>query len=289
MRGPGRTERGVALIAALWVLALLSALLVGFAGTTRTETVLARNLLDLAHARHLADGAIQMTALRLIGTGAASRLRVDGVPFETNVDGFPVRVQVFDEGGRIDLNAAPEELLASLFIAVGAPAGEARALARNITDWREEAEDGGRLARLYAAAGHPGAPRARPFAHVGELAHILGMRAEWLERARPLVTVLNGQDGVDPASAPVEVLAALPGLDPRTARSIVERRPPAFHRQQLGDPDLGPAEIHARPSRGVGFLVRAELVLAPGRIFRREAQVVLLGAGREPFRIVDLR
>lgn len=282
-------ERGIALIAALWVLALLAALLVGFAGTTRTETVLTRNLLDQARARHLADGAIQLAALRLREGAAAGRLRIDGAPFEVNVDGFPVRVSILDEGGRIDLNAAPEELLLALFLAAGAPASEARALARNVIAWREEEGVDGTLARAYAARGEAGAPRGRPFAHAGELAHVLGMRPELLGRVRPLVTVLNGQDGVDPASAPAEVLASLPGLDQRTARAIVERRPPAYRHQQQGDTDLGPAELHARPSRGVGFLIGAEVPLGPERVLRREALLILSGSGREPFRIVDLR
>ncbi len=50
--------RGIALVAVLWVLVLLSVMAAGFLRDTSVETQVARNLLDNAEARALADAGV---------------------------------------------------------------------------------------------------------------------------------------------------------------------------------------------------------------------------------------
>lgn len=287
--GPrGQRERGIALVAVLWALALLAAVLIGFSGTTRTETVLTRNLLEQARARHLADGAIQLAILRLLDPRAESKVRIDGAPFAVNADGIEIAVSILDEGGKIDLNVASPDLLAGLFASAGVPPREARLLARNVVDWRDEAIMPG-AQQVYAALGEPFAPRNRPFDALAELHHIFGMTPALARRITPYLTLFNQREGIDPAVAPAAVLAALPGFDPRQVDIFLRTRPPAYFREDSPELDLGVARSFVQPSSGTAFTIAAEVAMAGGATYRREAVVLLTGRPSEPFLIAAVR
>ena len=66
MRMPGRHERGFALLLVIWVLAILAVLAAGFAASTRSETRLARNLLEAARAQALAEAGIVRASASLL-------------------------------------------------------------------------------------------------------------------------------------------------------------------------------------------------------------------------------
>ncbi len=63
-RRPG-AERGIALIAVLWLTVLLTVIASSFAFSMRSEALAARNALSLAQARAAADGAVERTAFEL--------------------------------------------------------------------------------------------------------------------------------------------------------------------------------------------------------------------------------
>ena len=124
-----RQERGIALIAVLWVIVLLAIVAASFLTGTRTDTRLARNLVDIAAAEALADAGVQCamrSMLEQTPDGTIQRFACEGV--ELVADGAPdvfrfstgeVRISVEDEGGKIDLNTASEELLRGLFLSTG--------------------------------------------------------------------------------------------------------------------------------------------------------------------------
>lgn len=70
-----------------------------------------------------------------------------------------------------------------------------------------------------------------PFYCIEDLAAALGMSLQWLEPLRPILRFCyydpEGVDGVqrlNPNTASAEQLAALPGVDPYLARTIVQKR-----------------------------------------------------------------
>ena len=65
MRARRSSERGIALIAVLWLTILLTVIASGFAFSMHGEAVAARNALSLAQARAAADGAVERTAFEL--------------------------------------------------------------------------------------------------------------------------------------------------------------------------------------------------------------------------------
>ena len=108
-------QRGIALIAVLWLTVLLTVIASSFAYSMRGEALAARNTMSLAQARAVADGAVERVAFEL------SRPRnlpdvwsADGQPHVWNDGEIAVTAAAFDETARIDLNAAPEPLLKGL-------------------------------------------------------------------------------------------------------------------------------------------------------------------------------
>src|ERR1700704_6481478 len=62
---PSSSQRGIALIAVLWLTVLLTVIASGFAYSMRGEALAARNTMSLAQARAAADGAVERMAFEL--------------------------------------------------------------------------------------------------------------------------------------------------------------------------------------------------------------------------------
>src|SRR5207244_5133939 len=122
-----------------------------------------------------------------------------------------------DEGGKIDLNRSAGSVLQGLFTSVGVAPASAERLADAIADFRDAdnlrrpngAEDAD-----YAAANLPYDAKDAPFATTEELLQVLGMTRALYDRVAPLITVYSPRRDVNLATAPPEVLRALPYLTP---------------------------------------------------------------------------
>lgn len=256
-------RRGFGLVIAIWALALLGFLAAAFGTTARTETTLARNALDQARARALADGAVHLAVQALADPRSRGRIRIDGAPIMVQVDGEAVEVRITDEGGKVDLNEGSAALIAGLLRSAGAPEQRAASIAAEILRRRDL----------------PDRRESALFRTVSELASFPGMTPRLFEAVAPFVTVTAHLPGIDPWVAPVEVMAALPGFDPKAAARFVKDRPPAL----LGTdgPPLGlrGLEAYVSPSPGSGFGIEARASAGSSRFHR--LAVVTLG-GSEP-------
>ncbi len=290
-----RNERGIALVSVLWVLALLAVIAGSFTVGARTEAKLAHNLGENAKARALADAGIQRAVLVLLEPQTVGQFgedgenmfdlgsRLDGTPHVWRFGGGEILISMQDEDGRIDLNTAVDELLAGLFVSLGADGGQANALVDAIADFRD-ANDFTRLNGAedadYRAAGLDHGPKNAPFQAVEELQLVLGMTRDLYRLAAPALTVHSGRPDIDPATAPRVVLMALPGIDAAEVEALLDARAD-------GD-EAALAIMMADMVRfpGVGFrgltadgatTLRAEARRAGGAVFVREA-VARLGS-----------
>lgn len=270
-RGPALRPQGAALVVVLWLLALLTVAAGALSREARTEARLARNLLEDAQARHAAAGAIRLTLLALasdparrasLGTGAAEPVPVAGVA---------VQVAVFDEAGKIDLNAAPPELLAGLLRAAEVPEAAAARLADAIADWRD-ADD---LHRLHGAedpdyrrAGKPYGARDAPFESVDEVQLVLGMSAELYRRIAPALTVHGRQRGLNPTVAPALALAAVPGMSPAQVDAYLALRAEQRGASRTAPAPAGAERRYLSGARGSAYTVLAQARLASGATAR---------------------
>jgi general secretion pathway protein K len=221
--------------------------------------------------------------------------RVDGTIYAWAFGGGEVRISIQDEGGKIDLNAAPDELLRGLFFAatwigldgeaVGLDEAEADALTDAVRDFADPddltrlngAEDGD-----YEAAGLPWGAKDAPFAAVEELQQVLGMTPPLYEAVAPALTVHTRSKGIDASSAPREALLALPGSEAVAVDLHLAARAEAP--KGAGPEFVGAKGFTARSRRRI-YTVHTEARAASGAVFAREA-VVQLGGREQGFTVL---
>ena len=199
IRAAFASERGIALVAVLGFLAVMSLIAIGIVGASRTSVVSsARGLLRL-QAQAAVESAVNEAIAELV---AANNVKPDIVlaPRRVREGGFTVTVGVRGEHAKVDLNYADANLLGILFRAGGADADKAEALAAAVQDWRD-ADD---LLRLkgaektqYEEAGLNYGPANGAFRSIDELRLVLGMTEPLFGCLKPEVTIFAQRQGID--------------------------------------------------------------------------------------------
>jgi general secretion pathway protein K len=275
----------MALLIVLWVVALLAVLASSVLATTTVSLRGARKQAELAGAGACADAGIARALMGLLEPVPAKRWRADWRVHQLGFEEHQLAIRIQDETGKVDLNAAPDELLLGVFAGAGLAPEAARALVDKIGDWRDPDDlkrMNGAEAADYAAAGFDYAPRNRPFEAVDELAMVLGMSPQLLRKVSSALTVYSQQTTIDTTTAPLQALLALPGMTPeRAAALLAERNAPARANTLQG---------FAAPSpSGRAFTVRATCRTANGVTAERETIVRLTGNPRHPFAVYAKR
>lgn len=281
------SERGFVIVAVLWLLAALAALAVIFSlYLSNSARALALNDTAL-QAEALVSAGVELTAYQLQLAGEDSR-PASGA-FRTQLNGAELAVSFVCETARIDLNAAPKELLAGLLSALGA-GDNAKEFADRIIAWRTRptTETEGHEEALYRAAGRSYSPRQAPFAHVNELGLVLGIPPALVERALPFLTVFSGTSGVDVLTAPAEVIAALPGMTPLTLRQFLRERAMLPNDVNAIATALGEAKASATDQKSPAYRLQIRVRFANGRETGSEV-VIFVRDREEPYRVLSWR
>lgn len=286
--------RGIALVAVLWVLVLLSVMAAGLLRDTTIETQTARNLLDNAEARALADAGVYRAVIGLMDRDAEARWQSDGRAYPWAFGDGALRISIFDEAGKIDLNLAPDDLVEGLFLALGAEPEHARLLVHAIADFRDTDDiaraDGAEDAD-YRAAGLAWEAKDAPFAMVAELEQVLGMTRALYQAAAPHLTVHAGRGGrIDPSKASAVVLSAIPGITDADIESLLDSRAIAAEDDAAqGATTIVGLKSYVARSRGRVVTVRVEALGGRGGVFVREAVLRLRPRGARPYEILAWR
>lgn len=287
--GAGSGRDGFIIVAVLWILAALATLVTIFSmyviNTATAFTVHDERL----QAEGLARAALELSAYRASAAQAQTATRGT---FLFRLGNALVNAEFVSEGARIDLNAAPKELLSGLFAGLGASRAQADGYADRIIGWRNpppQDNSGPNEAANYRAAGMMYGPRGGPFPHPGELALVLGIPEFMVARALPYLTVYSGQPQVDIFNAAPQVLAALPGMDPQRLQAILVQRAAAPQNEQTGQAllaMLGAGQTFASPQGNKSLRVTARIAFDSGQRMTTEAVIFLLDSGSDPYRIL---
>lgn len=274
-RASGARQSGIALVLALWVTVLLTAMAGSFAYSMRTEALAAGNSVGVAKARAAADGAVERTAFELGRPRVPGAWTPNGMPHAWTDGDVSIQAQATDETAKIDLNAANEVLLRGLFVAIGgADPDTAVRLVDAVIDWRD-ADDFrrpyGAEAADYQAAGAKVMPANAPFETVGEVSRVLGMTPAIYSRIAGSVTVWSRQPGINTQTASREVLLALPNVDPAAVDAFIAQRDQAI-RDGLPVPAFPNASGLVSGAIQT-WRIRTEARTADGVTFVREAVV----------------
>jgi general secretion pathway protein K len=283
-------DRGFILVAVLWiVLALATFASIYAAYVVRTADAVGSSDRQV-RAQALFTAALELTAYQLTAVDKDSR--PPSGHFNFRMGRATVLADFHSEAGRIDLNAAPKPMLASLFATLGARPADADLFADRVIGWRSaptQAGEGDTEAEAYRVAGLNYAPRRAPFQDVGELWLVLGLPPALVERALPYVTVLSGSPQVNVLAAPPLVLAALPGITPEQVNGVLAARRSAPQDAQAVLESLGSARDAATVATGATVRVSVGLRFDDGSRASADIVILLGDDGAEPYRILSWR
>jgi general secretion pathway protein K len=280
----GRAEAGFLIVSVLWILMALATLASAYALYAGNGAVAARVSTQRVQTEALISAGLELTALRLLAKSAEEPRRFG--EFQFQMGGADVFARFRSEGARIDLNAAPRELLAGLFVALGAKPDDAATYADRIVGWRKKGEGPAHVKEInaYKDAGLKYQPRQSSFENVAELRFVLGIPQDLVERAMPFVTLFNGSPQIDVMTAPPEVLAALPHIAPDTVQAILASRGGQDTKSIL--PLLGAARSSALLEPRKATRVAIAIAFRGGRRVEAEAVLLLVDKDTEPYRIL---
>jgi len=231
-------QRGFVLVATLWILAVITIAASYFAERVSRSIALAQQkqetteqLIEFANTR--ADILYRLGTIRLsfYGLGSQPAIALDDRPYRGSGEDI-VRLQ--DNRGLLNLNFMERNMMPRLLGQLGVPIEKRDALIDTLSDYVDTDD----LRRLngaekseYASLGLPPPPNdwlASPY----QLRSIIGWRdqPELLERLLRLVAT-GRVFGLNPNTAPPEVLASLPGGSRETAAAVVKMRneKPMYH------------------------------------------------------------
>jgi general secretion pathway protein K len=288
MSSDHRRESGVALLIVLWMVALLAILAITFANSAHTELEMARNQLEAARARSLADAGVSLVLLRLIEPVSDTIIREDGTAMPFRFGDGSLSISMQNEDGKIDLNAASTALLRRLFQVVGLADDDTSQLAISITAWRTEQLRKWNTRAPGDTSQNDRKPPIEAFRTLEDLRQVPGMTAALFRRIAPFVTVYSHSSAIDPLTAPQDVLESLPELNPRAVQALVTARAAAAPipgtLPMLNDPDGTAPHVTATT-----LTIRSQGTTAAGASFVREAVVRLTRDPKNAFQILAWR
>lgn len=216
-------EFGFALVAVMWMLALLSVIATSVISETRVSFRLENNIANEARNRYLLEGVIMRTTLDLLDSRQDRHPRADGIPRDLSVGQQSVRVWVQDVNGLIDINDTDAETLARLFLSAGTTPDRAAAISKYLLDWRgaqssSDADAGYSEARLNYRSRHAS------FQSIEELKFVQGLTPDLFAKVMDSITIYSHQPLWNPAVAPRDVLLTAPNATAEQVDSIIANR-----------------------------------------------------------------
>jgi general secretion pathway protein K len=264
----------VALIAVLWLVALLTLLATTVVTLSVTQRRTADRYGEAVRTDLTLDAAIRVVLLRLIAPSErGASAEASGRPFGVGIFEDNVSVTVQRELSRLDLNAADPDLLIALFAANGWRESDARSMTARIVDWRDLNEH--ESAHLADGAAN------RPFQSVEELKQLPGgdrIRGELLDS----FTVFTHVPGCVQSVATPALQRALAWADERQLGG---------HRWLSNEPKSNRPDIASTASITLGGEVLRLVACSDGRSADRcrVAVVRLTGSLSRPFQIFEWR
>jgi hypothetical protein len=217
-----------------------------YLATQRQTALSTRAEVETSRAVELARSAVNvaMADLGRISEDEPRSLRA-GTPVTISMAEGQATYRIWDEGGKLDVNKAPVQLLGPTLQRLGDGQGI-------------DAFDAVTIAQVIVAQRGEGGAEGE-FRSISMMLSELGFPQEASLLARQVLTTFSGTAQVNPRTAPAVLLAAIPGMGPSDVANISDRR-----RAGLSMPRLGTASIWLGGTEGPVYTVEAEGVLTSG-------------------------
>src|SRR3989339_897415 len=225
------SSKGVALIVVLWISAILSSIVLAGAYIAKLELRKAAYALREVQALNIAYSGIVTVENNLLQDGngfdcLGEKWKSDDGGYNNAAFGDGVlNVSVEDEESKVNINSIPLSVLVKLPPVALAP--NISELSDSLKDWvdadsamsRNGAEDG-----YYMSLKRPYHCKNRPIDALDELYLIKGFSDKQLVAELMKFVTAYSDALINVNTSPMDVLKALPGIDNRTAESIVAHR-----------------------------------------------------------------
>lgn len=284
--GPKSRRRGFIVVAVLWILAALSALVLIYLTYVTNTAVVVAGSTDQVQAEALETAAVELAVYQL--AAVKGEVRPTSGTFDARVGAGKVSVTFQSEAARIDLNVAPKGLLSGLMIGLGVAPSDAAGYADRIVAWRVPTKSGDDDPEnsFYRTSGVPYVPRHAPFPEPEEIWLVNGIPPLVVERMLPFVTVFSNLASINILDAAPQVVAALPGMTPENLQAILTQRgDPSINQQSL----LGMAGGGAATAASKAYRITVAAELGNGRRSGAEVVILLPESGDEPYRVLSWR
>ena len=263
-----RARRGVALLAALWLVVAIATVALQFSLEAHERRTVGLLSSERGIQRAAAMGALALTQARLEqalrvaprGTNAnVARLRASDPWLDVDslysgpvlVDSMVVDVQARDLGEKLNINQLNESEIQAFFNFLLGDYSKATQLAQSIMDWKDTdslPRPSGAERDAYIKAEMLALPTNASFRELDELQNVMGMTPEIYAATSPYLTV-RGSGAVNLNTAPVPVLRALPGMTDATLNRILQLRSQGRRIQSVAEV-FGVAQRGGRPLPG---------------------------------------
>lgn len=240
MRTPARAQRGVALVTALMIVAIVAAIAAKIAFAHQIWFRQMENVSDRGATDMLRRGALHWASVALLEDAAQNSIDHLGEPWAQGlptlpVDGGAIHVSVEDAQGRFNLNNLlqnnqPSPADVSVFQRLLLDLKLDPLLSNALIDWMDADSNvtspGGAEDVDYLNLKTPYRAANQPLVSVDELRLVHGFDAKTVGVLLPFVTVLPAgtHSAINVNTASPELLAALTGMDLPTAKRIADNR-----------------------------------------------------------------
>jgi type II secretory pathway component PulK len=219
-----RRARGSALVAVLWLIAILALASIAAIRVVSFDVDLATSQVHGFRARQLAEMGIA------VASNPAVKRTDPLLTYSTGEEGEGYQARIISEGEKFNINAIvlrqDEDLLKSMFIDWGLELDEAQAVVDALVDWvdaNDEVGLNGAEVEWYTEQGRLNQPFNRPFYHLDEVRLVRGM--DYVEALKPdwrnWFTIWSG-GALDLNEASAELIAVAAGVTPEEAAVIPE-------------------------------------------------------------------
>jgi general secretion pathway protein K len=284
---------GFIVVAVLWLLGALATLALVYSLYVNQATAAFLDHNERLQATALVYSGIELAAYRL---SEKPNQRPSVGRFTFRQGNAVVDVAFSAENGRVDLNFAPKEILAGLFIGLGADSQDALYFADRIVAWRTPLAAGAPDSEtaIYQNAGKTYRPRHGHFQSVDEIGLVVGMPSSLITHALPYLTVYSGQQAINVLSAPPAVLAALPGMTPDRLQTLITEREnvpaaedPAYQSQLQSQ--LGNMASYISLQPGKADRVKVNIRFPSKRQMESRVVFLLVDKDTQPYRVLSWR
>lgn len=218
------SERGLALVIVLWVVAAAALLVLSFNASVRSGATISMTEQRYSKIESLLDAGLEIAAAHLIDEQEERRWLPDGEIHYVDFGGGRLNIAITDPNGLIDLNKARTEVLFEFFQTFTTSRIKAAFYRDLILKFRGEDKKSalkGEVAKPKDSrpstggnsfSPQPGKLKALAFVDVTQVGRLEGMDLDLFRSIRPFITLYSRDGRINPNSAPRPVLMSIPKL-----------------------------------------------------------------------------